>query len=144
MNHKLKQRWYQFSLKTMLVGMLVLCVGIGSYVAWQRNRHFCITQCFRLMADIGEDRSYFVSLYVSEEPYTPEELREQNLVDEQRDQVAKAYSRAIYRPWERLWIRPEPRAPKRPERFAERIKTSRHPADRDLQLKALVNPGKRQ
>ena len=38
MNDKPKRRWYQFSLRTLLVGMTVLCLGPGGYVAYQQNK----------------------------------------------------------------------------------------------------------
>ena len=33
-----KRRWYQFSLKTLLVGMLLLCLGPGGFVAYEQNK----------------------------------------------------------------------------------------------------------
>ena len=35
MSDKPKRRWYQFSLKTLLVVMTLLCVGPGGYVAYE-------------------------------------------------------------------------------------------------------------
>lgn len=32
---KRKLRWYQFSLRTLLVGVTIFCVLVGGYVAWQ-------------------------------------------------------------------------------------------------------------
>ncbi len=33
-----KRRWFQFSLKTMLIGMTVLCLGPGGYVAYEQAK----------------------------------------------------------------------------------------------------------
>jgi len=33
-----KRRWYQFSLKALLVGMLLLCLGPGGFVAYEQNK----------------------------------------------------------------------------------------------------------
>lgn len=33
-----KHRWYQFSLKTLLVGLTVLCIGPGGYVAYEQTK----------------------------------------------------------------------------------------------------------
>ena len=33
-----KRRWYQFSLKTLLMAMLLLCLGPGGYVAYEQNK----------------------------------------------------------------------------------------------------------
>jgi len=33
-----KHRWYQFSLKTLLVGLTVLCIGPGGYVAYEQRK----------------------------------------------------------------------------------------------------------
>lgn len=33
-----KRHWYQFSLKTLLVMMTMLCLGPGGYVAYQQNK----------------------------------------------------------------------------------------------------------
>ena len=33
-----KRRWYQFSLKTLLVGLTLLCLGPGGYVAYEQNK----------------------------------------------------------------------------------------------------------
>ena len=33
-----RRRWYQFSLKTLLVVMLLLCLGPGGYVAYEQNK----------------------------------------------------------------------------------------------------------
>ena len=38
MSDKPKHRWYQFSLKTLLVGMTVLCIGPGGYVAYEQAK----------------------------------------------------------------------------------------------------------
>jgi predicted negative regulator of RcsB-dependent stress response len=33
-----RRRWYQFSLKTLLVVMVLLCLGPGGYVAYEQNK----------------------------------------------------------------------------------------------------------
>src|SRR3954462_10794348 len=33
-----KRRWYQFSLKTLLVVLTLLCIGPGSYVGFEQNK----------------------------------------------------------------------------------------------------------
>ncbi|MBC7854587.1 MAG: leucine-rich repeat domain-containing protein, partial [Pirellulaceae bacterium] len=33
-----KRRWYQFSLKTLLLGMTVLCLGPGGYVVYEQGK----------------------------------------------------------------------------------------------------------
>lgn len=38
MTHTPKRRWYQFSLKMLLVGMTVLCIGPGGYVAYEQAK----------------------------------------------------------------------------------------------------------
>ncbi len=38
MTDSLKPRWYQFSLRTLLMAMTVLCVGPGSYVAYHQRK----------------------------------------------------------------------------------------------------------
>lgn len=38
MSDKPKHRWYQYSLKTLLVGMTVLCIGPGGYVAYEQAK----------------------------------------------------------------------------------------------------------
>src|SRR5260221_1201809 len=35
---KPKRRWYQFSLKTLLVSMTLLCIGPGGHVAYEQNK----------------------------------------------------------------------------------------------------------
>lgn len=144
MHDKPKRRWYQFSLRSMLVLMLALGLGFGGYTAWQRHRHYCISQCYRLMDDVAEDGGFAFSLQETEEPCSPDELRELEAVNQQRDKVAREYVSAIYQPWERFWMSREPRPPKRPARFAERLRTSRNADDRDRQLRALERRTQRQ
>ena len=38
MTAKPKRRWFQFSLKTLLVGLTLLCLGPGGYVAYEQNK----------------------------------------------------------------------------------------------------------
>ena len=38
MTSRPKRRWYQFSLKTLLVVMVLLCLGPGGYVAYEQNK----------------------------------------------------------------------------------------------------------
>src|SRR6185436_12188597 len=38
MTAKPKRRWYQFSLKTLLVVLTLLCLGPGGYVAYEQNK----------------------------------------------------------------------------------------------------------
>ena len=38
MSDKPKRRWYQFSLKTLLVVMTLLCLGPGGYVAYEQEK----------------------------------------------------------------------------------------------------------
>ena len=38
MSNKPKRRWYQFSLKTVLIVMVLLCLGPGGYVAYEQNK----------------------------------------------------------------------------------------------------------
>src|SRR6185369_15051691 len=38
MSDKPQRRWYQFSLKTLLVGLTLLCLGPGGYVAYEQNK----------------------------------------------------------------------------------------------------------
>jgi hypothetical protein len=58
MNEPRKRRWYQFSLKTLLVGMTVLCIGPGGYVAYEQAKARKQMAAFRTVNKYG---GYFAS-----------------------------------------------------------------------------------
>jgi hypothetical protein len=53
-----KRHWYQFSLKTLLVMMTILCLGPGSYVAYYQNEAREQMTAFRTVNKYG---GYFAS-----------------------------------------------------------------------------------
>ncbi len=95
-----KRRWYQFSLKTLLVAVTVAAIGMGTGAGWWNHRQFC-----RERADqhVKGDHLLFGA-----------ELLDWNRPEERRgwakagrnyhQRLANDYEHAIWRPWERFWI----------------------------------------
>ena len=106
-NDKPKRRWYQFSLGALLLSVTVTAIVIGSGRAWLKHRDFCLKR-----ADEYAEQQGGVGAIAVEGNETEAELevlqakgRER---DERRDRnclrIERAYRRAVWFPWERLWI----------------------------------------
>jgi hypothetical protein len=52
-NAKPKRYWYQFSLKTLLVALTLLCIGPGGYVALEQNKARKQMTAFRTVNQYG-------------------------------------------------------------------------------------------
>jgi hypothetical protein len=67
---KPKRRWYQFSLRTMLLVMLVFCVWVGIRVNWARNNRARVAAIEEAVAEIERHGGDFVSAYEERRPQT--------------------------------------------------------------------------
>jgi hypothetical protein len=54
-NSKPKRRWYQFSLRTLLLVMMVFCVWVGVRVNWARNNRASVAVAVTAIELIGRD-----------------------------------------------------------------------------------------
>lgn len=90
MNAKPKRRWYQFSLRALLIFMTFTGAAMP---VWWNHRCYCENQA---------DRHYWKSvprMYSHHNEMTAESSRAQELAIE--------YRRAVWLPWLRLWIEDE-------------------------------------
>jgi hypothetical protein len=92
---KPKRRWYQFSLRTLLIFMTFIGVATP---AWWSHRCYCETQAARHYL---ESAPLMVShkLVAAKSSRAQESLRAQKLAIE--------YRRAVWLPWLRPWIEDE-------------------------------------
>ena len=87
-SEKPKHRWYQFSLRMLLVIPLLVGVSIGF---WGYHREYCLHQ-----AEIHSQR-----LVPSEGIVSSPELRKNRI---RHQIVAEQYRLAVWMPWQLLWI----------------------------------------
>ena len=112
---KPKRRWYQFSLRTLLLAMTFAGIVFGTVLPWRVHRQFCLSRAelhrSKLLDYQGEDVQFVSGLLGTDEEVLAllsaqmkakyERLKKQ---DESHKALASAYEHAVWFPWERLWI----------------------------------------
>ncbi|MFN0017348.1 MAG: hypothetical protein ACKVP0_03750 [Pirellulaceae bacterium] len=109
MNDKQKHRWYQFSLKTLMIVVTTVSVALGVWFGWLGNYRECLK-----LADAHEkaakayDKSYYYWLarVGTKAAETDEDLQEWAQHAHACRQLSNAFHRAAWQPWLRLSIRP--------------------------------------
>jgi hypothetical protein len=94
---KSKPRWYQFSLRTLMVA-----VGVAALVAtWWNHRSYCLTRA-------GVHELYAIPIVTQLDSTFLGLPKEETL---RHKRIAGEYRRAIWMPWLRLWIDDQEVAP---------------------------------
>jgi hypothetical protein len=117
MNEKPKHRWYQFSLKTLVLAPAFVGIVLGTFLPWRVHRQFCLNRAEfhrSKILDYQGERVEFVSgglnggtdeeilaILSSQMKAKRERLKQQ---DDSHKALASAYEHAIWLPWERIWI----------------------------------------
>jgi hypothetical protein len=107
MSDKPKRRWYQFSLKSLMIAITAGSLALGCWFGWLRNYR----ECLRLAeahekAAAGYDKCY--DHWIRKTP-TGKPDRLLMVWSQQADecrQLSNAYHRAAWQPWLRLSMRP--------------------------------------
>lgn len=102
MSEKLKHRWCQFTLRTLLITVTLLGGMLGFVAGFNRHQQFC-----RSRTDHHIEKVFtLISLLSSHEPRfsTLKEREEAELKVKDYVRLVQAWDRAQWRPWERLWI----------------------------------------
>jgi hypothetical protein len=111
MSDKRQRRWYQFSLGTMLIVLTLFGTVIGATLAWRTHREYCL----RMASNYARQQGWTSAIAVNGNETSAELEALQaasRLNDQDRDKrylsIEQAYRRAVWLPWEKLWIEDAP------------------------------------
>ena len=95
-----KLRWYQFSLRTLMVAAAVVALA----ATWWNHRNYCLTRA-------REHDLSTLPILTSPARAFRSVPREETMRLERHRRMAGEYRRAVWLPWERLWIDDREKAP---------------------------------
>ena len=104
MSDKPKRRWYQFSLKTLLVVVTVVAGVLGAGLALQSHQHFCWSRAVHYIDESVDDGTLDRVFWKANDPRLTAEQRAAVRLDEFNIRLANQWDHAQWYPWERLWI----------------------------------------
>lgn len=115
MSDKPKRRWYQFSLRGLLLATALVGLVLGIALPWRAHCRYCLERSAfhnsKLVNYEGEDLQWISGLFGTDEEIkkmlTTKMENKREILKKQDDghkALAAAYEHAVWRPWERYWI----------------------------------------
>ena len=95
-----KRRWYQFSLRSLMVAVAVAALT----ATWWNHRNYCLTRA--RVHDLSA-----LPIVTSPDRTFRSIPREETMRHERHERMAGEYRRAVWLPWGRLWIDDREKAP---------------------------------
>jgi len=100
----------KYSLRSLMIGVTLICVGTGIAVPWQKHRQLCLERAQLHSSKVREDRVVAGSFHFP--PGSPEHvavveqmLAERRKENEEYRRLESEYRQAIWQPWLRLSIK---------------------------------------